>query len=80
MSSKAERHSLSAVTLTYQSWCNRSGWVQVTEWANGMGVNVEIHRSPEPDQNLSLTWEDMQALIAALASIQVTPAKEPKRE
>ena len=38
-------------------------WLEVTEWANGEGIDIIIEQSNEPSKNISLTYDELEAII-----------------
>lgn len=38
-------------------------WLEVTEWANGEGIDIIIEQHKEPTKNISLTYDELEAII-----------------
>lgn len=38
-------------------------WLEVTEWTNGEGIDIIIERFDEPNKNISLAYDELEAII-----------------
>ena len=55
-------------------------WLEVTEWANGEGVDIIIEESKEPIRNISLTYDQLEAIINIVNKFDTLPPIYTKNE
>lgn len=55
-------------------------WLEVTEWANGEGVDIIIERTKEPTKNISLTYDELEAIINIVNKFGTLPPIYTKKE
>lgn len=54
-------------------------WLEVTEWANGEGIDIIIE-SKEPTKNISLTYDELEAIINIVNKFGTLPPIYAKSE
>ena len=54
-------------------------WLEVTEWANGEGIDIIIE-TKEPTKNISLTYDELEAIINIVNKFGMLPPIYTKNE
>ena len=55
-------------------------WLEVTEWTNGDGIDIIIERFDEPTKNISLTYDELEAIINIVNKFGTLPSIYTKSE
>ncbi len=55
-------------------------WLEVTEWTNGDGIDIIIERFDEPTKNISLTYDELEAIINIVNKFGALPPVYTKKE
>ena len=55
-------------------------WLEVTEWTNGDGIDIIIERFDEPTKNISLTYDELEAIINIVNKFGTLPPIYTKSE
>ena len=55
-------------------------WLEVTEWANGEGIDIIIEQTKEPSKNISLTYDELEAIINIVNKFGMLPPIYTKNE
>lgn len=55
-------------------------WLEVTEWTNGDGIDIIIERFDEPIKNISLTYDELEAIINIVNKFGTLPSIYTKSE
>lgn len=55
-------------------------WLEVTEWANGEGIDIIIDYSKESTKNISLTYDELEAIINIVNKLGTLPPIYTKNE
>lgn len=55
-------------------------WLEVTEWVNGDGVDIIIDHSHEPIKHISLTYDELEAIINIVNKFGMLPPIYTKSE
>ena len=55
-------------------------WLEVTEWANGEGIDIIIEYSKRPSNNISLSYDELEAIINIVNKFDTLPPIYTKNE
>jgi len=64
----------------FSSFGQEGEWLEVTEWANGEGVDIIIEHFKEPTKNISLTYDELEAIINIVNKFGTLPPVYTKNE
>ena len=55
-------------------------WLEVTEWVNGEGIDIIIEKPKEATKNISLTYDELEAIINIVNKFGALPPIYTKKE
>ena len=55
-------------------------WLEVTEWVNGEGIDIIIEKTKELSKNISLTYDELEAIINIVNKFGALPPIYTKKE
>ena len=55
-------------------------WLEVTEWANGEGIDIIVEYSKMPSKNISLSYDELEAVINIVNKFGALPPVYTKKE
>lgn len=55
-------------------------WLEVTEWTNGEGIDIIIEKIKEATKNISLTYDELEAIINIVNKFGALPPIYTKKE
>ena len=55
-------------------------WLEVTEWVNGEGIDINIEKTKELSKNISLTYDELEAIINIVNKFGALPPIYTKKE
>ena len=55
-------------------------WLEVTEWANGEGIDIILEYSKSPSKNISLSYDELEAIINIVNKLGTLPPIYTKNE
>ena len=55
-------------------------WLEVSEWTNGEGVDIIIEKIKEATKNISLTYDELEAIINIVNKFGALPPIYTKKE
>ena len=64
----------------YSIYGQESDWLEVTEWANEEGVDIIIEQTKEPTKNISLAYDELEAIINIVNKFGALPPIYTKSE
>jgi len=47
----------------FSNFGQEGDWLEVSEWANGNGIDIIFEYSKRPSKNISLTYDEFEAII-----------------
>ena len=64
----------------FSIFAQNGDWLEVTEWANGDGIDIIIEQAKEPTKNISLTYDELEAIINIVNKFGTLPPIYTKNE
>lgn len=55
-------------------------WLEVTEWANGEGIDIIIEQTKEPTKNISISYDELEAINNIVNKFGMLPSVYTKNE
>ena len=64
----------------FSAFSQNGDWLEVTEWANGEGIDIIVEYVKEPTKNISLTYDELEAIINIVNKFGTLPPVYSKSE
>lgn len=64
----------------FSNFGQEGDWLEVTEWANGEGIDIIIEYSKRPSNNISLSYDELEAIINIVNKFDTLPPIYTKNE
>lgn len=64
----------------FSSFGQEGDWLEVSEWANGEGIDIILEYSKRPSNNISLSYDELEAIINIVNKFGTLPPIYTKNE
>lgn len=64
----------------FSNFGQEGDWLEVTEWTNGEGIDIIIEYSKRPSNNISLSYDELEAIINIVNKFGTLPPIYTKNE